>query len=55
MRRHVGFKSNFAYHYIHNTREYTPIIYSHIHIGCSKYIYEIHVNTIWFPFQYILF
>ncbi len=32
MRRHVGFKSNFAYQYIHKTRAYTPINYTHIHV-----------------------
>ncbi len=32
MRRHVGFKSNFAYQHIYKTRAYTPINYSYIHV-----------------------
>ncbi len=48
MRRHVGFKSNFAYQYVHKTHAYTPINYSHIHVYYwmfNIYIYEIHVHT----------
>ncbi len=40
MRRHVGFKSNFAYQYTHKTRAYTPINYSHTHVLLDvRYVY----------------